>query len=403
MPSPEVLKLFIKMITLGNIGLTSSLFHPSTTSSITKRIDTTREAIASRRDFFHLMILPPLIFLPTISSAFDELKRSNYIYSSIWTGTNLKKMSSKEAAAVARRSPDQTFSFAKWPDPILRQIASPIPSHFPDENLKEIAYALRRTARKYGAVGLAAQQCGVDASIIFLEKAGGPSSVFRLDRDTPSKIENSGIFLVNPKIISRSPEIEMKVWTEECLVLPPYFTAAVLRDNAVSVEYETLDRKKLVIKLEGELARALQHEMDHDRGILILDHIGFEDMENDDMRALEEKGHNQRMELAYSRYLNTRSSREGEKDSKRINILQDIVFPRPANAADSDQKITQQVECDKECLARRKVIIEERRAMMMQSRSTTRRQDMFELSRQRAMLYNTTYNGMDCVPGIPCL
>ena len=54
---------------------------------------------------------------------------------------------------------------------------------------------------------------------------------------------------------------------------------------------------------------------------------------------------------------------------------------------------------DKACRQR----IAERRAIFEQSRTTTSRQNMMDLSRQRAALYNTTYQGAACIPGIPCL
>mmetsp|Transcript_21963 Transcript_21963/g.30872 ORF Transcript_21963/g.30872 Transcript_21963/m.30872 type:complete len:120 (-) Transcript_21963:20-379(-) len=57
--------------------------------------------------------------------------------------------------------------------------------------------------------------------------------------------------------------------------------------------------------------------------------------------------------------------------------------------------------CEEECLAQRKRIIEERRAMMRQSRSSTNRNEVFELSKQRASMYNTTYRGASCPPNIP--
>ena len=47
--------------------------------------------------------------------------------------------------------------------------------------------------------------------------------------------------------------------------------------------------------------------------------------------------------------------------------------------------------------------IADRRAIFEQSRTTTSRQNMMDLSRQRAALYNTTYQGASCIPGIPCL
>ena len=93
----------------------------------------------------------------------------------------------------------------------------------------------------------------------------------------------------------------MRVWNEFCLVLPPTFRATVLRDAWVDVQYRDLGGLLHQTRLYEEEARAVQHEMDHDRGILILDHVGLDEMENDVMRSLEAEGHEQRMIKAYSR------------------------------------------------------------------------------------------------------
>ena len=46
----------------------------------------------------------------------------------------------------------------------------------------------------------------------------------------------------------------------------------------------------------------------------------------------------------------------------------------------------------------------ERRKLMELSRSSNDRQRYFDLSRQRASaVYNTTYRGAQCVPGLPCI
>jgi hypothetical protein len=87
-------------------------------------------------------------------------------------------------------------------------------------------------------------------------------------------------------------------------------------------------------------------------------------------------------------------------------FVKDYLVPTPAYATTSDENDIPRstpLECDDECIQNRKRIIQERRAMMRQSQTTTRRQDMFELSQQRALLYNTTYQGSFCLPGIPCL
>jgi len=66
------------------------------------------------------------------------------------------------------------LSMGRWPDPILRQASSTIASSvFQNKNkleqLQMVAKALRNTARNEGAVGLAAQQCGVDTSLLFID------------------------------------------------------------------------------------------------------------------------------------------------------------------------------------------------------------------------------------------
>ncbi len=45
-----------------------------------------------------------------------------------------------------------------------------------------------------------------------------------------------------------------------------------------------------------------------------------------------------------------------------------------------------------------------RRKLMELSRSSNDRQRYFDLSRQRAsVVYNTTYQGASCIPGLPCI
>lgn len=79
----------------------------------------------------------------------------------------------------------------------------------------------------------------------------------------------------------------MKVWEEECLVLPPYFHATILRDAQVLVEAEYLSENTFCISLTGEEARTIQYESDHDRGILITDHDGRNEMRHIAMWIIE--------------------------------------------------------------------------------------------------------------------
>eukprot|EP00980_Cylindrotheca_fusiformis_P029502 scaffold23493_cov116-Cylindrotheca_fusiformis.AAC.4 len=206
--------------------------------------------------------------------------------------------------------------------------------------------------------------------------------------------------------------MDMQVWNEECLVLPPKFRATVLRDAAVTVEYETLNGDTQTIQLHDELARCLQHELDHDRGILITDHVGLNDLESDTMRDIERVGHEQRQALAYTRFISEPSGDDNKTtlfaswrqwlvpnayaDEKSIPATDAPSTPNTARTDANDS-------CNESCLEERKRIIQERRAMMNQSRSNTNRADVFELSRQRAKLYGTQYEGASCPPGVPCI
>ena len=256
----------------------------------------------------------------------------NFPFRNDWTGSNLKLLSISDAASVATSS--SAFEMGKWPDPILRRQASPIPSMMlGTDQLKVVGTALRKTALAEGAVGLAAQQCGVDGRILWIDTTSevenlpmsrnkrrmrgevrgdksiaraGEGAIASKQRGQSTNREEEGLFLVNPRITWRSSEMEMLPWTETCLVLPPRFSATVLRDASISLEYETLDGETKSISLDGELARCVQHEMDHDRGILIVDHIDLGEMEGGErgtMAMLERENHPFLMATAYERYI----------------------------------------------------------------------------------------------------
>lgn len=245
-------------------------------------------------------------------------------YNDEWTGTALPVLSLDEALKKVITPQNQlqpevdqlslvtaTASYwpmGQWPDPILRRPADPVNLDEWRDRTSELQRAgeiLRQTARIHGAVGLAAQQCGINARIVYLELHGNRNN------------NDASLIMINPQIVARSLETEMRVWREECLVLPPTFRATVLRDDWVDVAYnECRDSDGtgvpqlhvVVRRLRGETARALQHELDHDRGILVTDHVGLDELENDLMRAFEKPGHAERMVRAYERYVSSMTS-----------------------------------------------------------------------------------------------
>ena len=140
-------------------------------------------------------------FLTTISAATQTRQT--------WTPTALSRLSLDQAATLDR------LDFARYPDPILRLEAKPVRRH--DAALVKTVALLRAAARRHGAQGLAATQCGVDARIVLLGDEA----------------------FVNPRIVERSPEARLRCWTERCLALPP----DVRVETPVSYTHLTLPTK----------------------------------------------------------------------------------------------------------------------------------------------------------------
>jgi peptide deformylase len=75
--------------------------------------------------------------------------------------------------------------------------------------------------------------------------------------------------LVNPEIVEREGEI---VWEEGCLSVPD-LTTPVQRARHVLVRAWTPDEREVEIEADDLLAVALQHEIDHLDGTLLVDRL----------------------------------------------------------------------------------------------------------------------------------
>lgn len=127
-----------------------------------------------------------------------------------------------------------------------------------DDEVRRVAEDLLDTMGAHNrCVGIAAPQIGVHLRIVVVDVSGHPKAR-----------ESSGrMVLVNPTI-SQFEGSEMG--REGCLSLPE-ITANVRRSVRVNLKAVRLDEGPFVISTSGFEARALQHEIDHLDGILILD------------------------------------------------------------------------------------------------------------------------------------
>lgn len=107
--------------------------------------------------------------------------------------------------------------------------------------------------RLSAGIGLAAPQVGISKKMILIDVGEGP------------------IRLINPRIIKKRGS---HVSEEGCLSLPG-ISVAVRRAKEVTVTAIDEKAQKVLIHAKDLLARALQHEIDHLRGRLIIDHASL--------------------------------------------------------------------------------------------------------------------------------
>jgi peptide deformylase len=135
-------------------------------------------------------------------------------------------------------------------DPVLRRKAKKVTVI--DESIQRLIDDMVDTMKAAPGVGLAAPQVGVSLKIAVI---GIP------DEDV--------IVMINPEIIKKGGE---RVVAEGCLSIPGYY-AEIVRSKWV--KRKALDRhgKEFHVKGEDLLAQALEHEIDHLKGILYIDHL----------------------------------------------------------------------------------------------------------------------------------
>lgn len=122
-------------------------------------------------------------------------------------------------------------------------------------SLKALVDDMVETMRAAPGIGLAAPQISVPLRVIVVELP-------LVEEEDPQR---GKLFVIcNPEVV--------KSWGEEegdegCLSLPGY-VGEVKRASKVTVKGQDLKGKKIRVKAQGLLARALQHEIDHLNGML---------------------------------------------------------------------------------------------------------------------------------------
>jgi peptide deformylase len=124
-----------------------------------------------------------------------------------------------------------------------------------DDEVCELVKRMFATMYAATGQGLAAPQVGVSRRIAVVDVPTHPGAVY---------------VLINPRLVRASEQRARGL--EGCLSVPGV-SAVVERPADVAIEAMNLEGHTLQLEASGELARCLQHEIDHLNGILYLDHL----------------------------------------------------------------------------------------------------------------------------------
>ncbi len=151
-------------------------------------------------------------------------------------------------------------------NPVLRQKAVEVKDV--NDDIRVLAIEMFETMYKGKGVGLAAEQVGRTERMFIIDIPAEGDVSDDGERENPD-VEMPLVF-INPKITNHAEDVQ--VGPEGCLSFPEIF-ANVERWYEVDAEYADRDGVPQTLHAKGLLARAIQHELDHLDGILLVDRM----------------------------------------------------------------------------------------------------------------------------------
>lgn len=142
----------------------------------------------------------------------------------------------------------------KYGNPILRMKADRIEKI--DDSIRELVDDMILTMQWDAGIGLAAPQVGRSIALLVVDH---------------SLIYEDGVptAYINPEIVASEGESVME---EGCLSIPD-IREEVKRPEIITLRYQNVAGKLKEERLDGLLARVLQHEIDHLNGVLFIDKV----------------------------------------------------------------------------------------------------------------------------------
>ncbi|MBL7114506.1 MAG: peptide deformylase [Kiritimatiellae bacterium] len=149
-------------------------------------------------------------------------------------------------------------------DAVLRKQSMPVITI--TEDIRSLAKDMLETMYAASGAGLAAEQIGRTERICVIDVsyAHQDDEIANENPDTPMPM-----VLINPEITAHNGS---QVGQEGCLSFPEIY-ANVKRSENVTCKYLDLEGTPREVEAKGLLSRAIQHELDHLNGVLLVDHM----------------------------------------------------------------------------------------------------------------------------------
>ena len=154
------------------------------------------------------------------------------------------------------------YSVVTFGHEILRQKAVPVAEITPE--IRQLVMDMLESMYAAQGVGLAAEQVGHTERVCVID-------VPRDAEKEACREENAAVamplVLINPEILAT----EGKQRNEEGCLSFPDIGAPITRADKVTVTYTDLNGVRQTVSARGLLSRAIQHEVDHLNGVLLVD------------------------------------------------------------------------------------------------------------------------------------
>ncbi len=144
------------------------------------------------------------------------------------------------------------LSILTLPDKRLKTVAVPVIEI--NDEIKQLAADMLETMYAAPGIGLAATQVDHHIQLVVIDV---------------SEDKNEPLVLINPEITVQDG---VQIHEEGCLSVPGIY-AKVKRADQVTVRYQDLNNQTQELSATGLLAVCIQHELDHLKGIVFLDHL----------------------------------------------------------------------------------------------------------------------------------